>query len=186
LVLRIEAILGFRRFVARSYVGFGIGLGGGFFGLEAFELVESVAVLAVGGIDAALEAGEFVAVFGKGAGEGVVDVDGVFDTVGKSGLSRSLRCLKRGGFYVRVEASGNAGDDRAGCGGRVGVDDRRGESDWRSGGGHAGRSDISERADRGGKLRTVIDRCYPLANIVEAHRLAEGGHKKGHVAMVVE
>jgi NADPH:quinone reductase-like Zn-dependent oxidoreductase len=38
----------------------------------------------------------------------------------------------------------------------------------------------------GGKLRTVIDRCYPLANIVEAHRLAEGGHKKGHVAMVVE
>src|ERR1039457_5913680 len=32
--------------------------------------------------------------------------DIVFDTVGKSGFSRSLKSLKRGGFYVRVGASG--------------------------------------------------------------------------------
>jgi len=37
-----------------------------------------------------------------------------------------------------------------------------------------------------GKLRTVIDRRYPLAEIAEAHRLAEGGHKKGHVVVVME
>src|SRR5216683_747195 len=32
--------------------------------------------------------------------------DIVFDTVGKSGFSRSLKSLKRGGFYVRVRGSG--------------------------------------------------------------------------------
>jgi len=32
--------------------------------------------------------------------------DMVFDTVGKSGFSRSLKSLKRGGFYVRVGGSG--------------------------------------------------------------------------------
>src|ERR1035441_3262441 len=32
--------------------------------------------------------------------------DILFDTVGKSGFSRSLKALERGGFYVRVGASG--------------------------------------------------------------------------------
>jgi NADPH:quinone reductase-like Zn-dependent oxidoreductase len=32
--------------------------------------------------------------------------DIVFDTVGKSGFSRTLKCLKRGGFYVLVGGSG--------------------------------------------------------------------------------
>ena len=34
-----------------------------------------------------------------------------------------------------------------------------------------------------GKLRTVIDRRYPLSDIAEAHRYAEAGHKKGHVCV---
>jgi len=119
--------------------------------------------------------------------------DVVVDTVGKSGFSRSLKSLKRGGPYVRIASSGGIkwshlllsmlGDTL--------------REMWISLTGAAkiigglppiapGDLSLLKGLIEAGELRTVIDRCYSLDQIAEAYRYAEAGHKKGHVVIVIE
>jgi NADPH:quinone reductase-like Zn-dependent oxidoreductase len=113
--------------------------------------------------------------------------DMVFDAVGYSGYTRSLKSLKRGGFYLRAGGSGRVlsmlGDTLRGM--------------WISSTGTARVVGGVARADAGdvsflkqlieaGEIRTVIDRRYSLDQIAEAHRYAEAGHKKGHVVIVLQ
>lgn len=84
--------------------------------------------------------------------------DLVFDAVGKISRSHSKGSLTENGVFL---------------------------STWGSGGMEPNDLSTLSRLIEVGKLKAVIDRTYPLEQIVEAHRYVETGHKKGNVVITV-
>src|SRR2546425_4614079 len=97
--------------------------------------------------------------------------DTVFDTVGKSGFSRSLKSLKRGGFYVRVGGSGRLssilGDMLRGMAISI-----TGAAKVIGGiaGGAAGGLSFFKGLIEARNVKTVSDKRDSLYEIAEAHR----------------
>jgi NADPH:quinone reductase-like Zn-dependent oxidoreductase len=110
--------------------------------------------------------------------------DVIHDTVGKSGFWRSMHALKRGGVYVLP------GPVWAGLESALGAIWAKMTGSCKVIGGVAQGGvpalDFLATLVETGKFRPVIDRCYPLASIAEAHRYAEAGHKKGNVIVTID
>jgi len=89
--------------------------------------------------------------------------DVIFDAVDKIPSSRGKKSLKRTGIYL------NVGRD-SGSGGDIKTEDLI----------------FLKELIEAGKIQSVIDRRYPMEEIVEAHRYVEKGHKKGNVVITVQ
>jgi NADPH:quinone reductase-like Zn-dependent oxidoreductase len=85
--------------------------------------------------------------------------DIIFDTVGKLQKSKSSKALTPNGTFVTIA-----------------------------------KLDTKESIDNllfiqglieAGEIKAIIDRCYPLEHMVEAHRYVDAGHKKGNVVISV-
>jgi len=88
--------------------------------------------------------------------------DVIFDAVDKIPSSRCKKSLKRTGIYLNViRDSGSVGD--------IKTEDLL----------------FLKELIEAGKIQSVIDRRYPMEEIVEAHRYVEKGHKKGNVVITV-
>jgi NADPH:quinone reductase-like Zn-dependent oxidoreductase len=84
--------------------------------------------------------------------------DVIFDAVRKTSLSRSKGALKEKGIYLSVRSSTREKSENL---------------------------IYLKELIEAGKIRSIIDRCYPLEQTAEAHRYVEAGHKKGNVVINV-
>ena len=105
----------------------------------------------------------------------------VFDTVGKSGFSRAMKSLRRGGAYVQVAGVGPLWMLRAVLASSTGAAKVFGGM----ASGQPGDMAFLKRLIEARALRTVIDRRYCLEQVADAYRYVEAGHKKGNVILVI-
>ena len=89
--------------------------------------------------------------------------DVVFDAVAKVPPVLARRALKKTGIYLNVHRDAHANPTGSGINELL----------------------ILKDLLEAGKFRPIIDRVYPLEQIVEAHRYVDTGHKKGNVVITM-
>lgn len=87
------------------------------------------------------------------------DYDIVYDTVYKLPSSKGKKLLAEKGIYITTGTHSK----------NVSIKD----------------FDFLKELVEAGKLKAVIDRVYPLEQVIEAHRYVEKGHKKGHAVITI-
>ena len=85
--------------------------------------------------------------------------DVIFEAVGKISKSQGKKSLKPNGIYLSSASLTSEKTDKL---------------------------LVIKELVEAGKLKSVIDRSYPLEEIVEAHTYVDKGHKKGNVAITLE
>jgi len=110
---------------------------------------------------------------------GIYDV--IFDVVGKSSFSGSIRSLKKNGFFLIA-------NPRLSKMVRGLWTSMRSSKKVISGTSSPKTQDLIflKELVEAGKIKSVIDRRYPLEQTAEAHRYVETGQKKGNVVITLE
>ncbi len=107
--------------------------------------------------------------------------DIIFDTVGKTSISRCKSSLTQKGRYLAAVAGLPQYAQML-------WNSMIGSKKFTGGVASENKEDFIflKELIESGNIKTVIDRCYSLEQTAEAHRYAEKGHKKGNVVITVE
>jgi NADPH:quinone reductase-like Zn-dependent oxidoreductase len=108
--------------------------------------------------------------------------DVIFDAVGKSSFSRCKRALTRNGVYLTTVPSLGIVFHML----RTSLFGSK-KAKFATAGLMQNKQNFGflKELVEAGKLRAVIDRCYPLEQVPEAHRYVDTGRKKGNVIIQV-